>query len=50
MKTDQAEVVKDNGRKLPKVPPKNSDSVHLIYSLYKSWQRLLSVHDGARTK
>ena len=26
MKTDQAEVVNDNGRKLPKVPPKYCDS------------------------
>ena len=25
----QAEVVNDNGRKLPKVPPKNGESVHL---------------------
>ena len=44
MKIDQAEVVNDSGRKLPKVAPKD------YFSVYKSWQRLLSVHDGARTK
>ena len=28
MKIDQAEVVNDSGRKLPKVPPKDCKSVH----------------------
>ena len=28
MKIDQAEVVNDGDRKLPKVPPKDYDSVH----------------------
>ena len=28
MKIDQADVVNDNGRKLPKVPPKYYQSVH----------------------
>ena len=47
---DQAEVVIDNGPKFPKVPPKYCESVHQFYSVYKSWQRLLRVHDSARSK
>ena len=35
MKIDQAEVVNDSGRKLPKVPPKDCKSVHKFYSVQK---------------
>ena len=47
---DQAKVVNDNGRKLPKVPPRYCESVHQFYNVYNSWQSLGSVYDGARTK
>ena len=32
---DQADVVNDNGRKLPKVPSKYCENVHYFYSVYK---------------
>ena len=47
MKTDQAEVVNDSGRKLPKQPPRIVKAFITFYSVHNSWQRLLSVHDSA---
>ena len=35
MKIDQAEVVNDNGQKLPKVPLKDCKSVYWFYSVRK---------------
>ena len=35
MKIDQTEVDKDSARKLPKVPPKDCERVHLFYGVYK---------------
>ena len=42
MKIDQAEVVNDSGRNLPKVPPRIA-SVFINFMVFTSWQRLLSV-------
>ena len=50
MKIDQDEVVNDSGRQLPKVLARIARAFITFYSVHSSWQRLLSVHDGARSK
>ena len=50
MKIHESEVVNDNDRSYRNYPRSIASVLINFYSVYKSWQRLLSVHDGARSK
>ena len=49
MKIEKADLVNENGRKLPKVP-RSIVRVFINFIAFTNWKTLLSVHDSARLK
>ena len=50
MKIDRAEVVNDSGRKFTKSTPQRIARVFINFIVLTSWQTLVTLHDGARSK